>query len=194
LEIKHEIKCYTLKDDIILAMNDIQAVAKKTYLYALGEGCKYSDELQKKWSFLCSKNMLKLYVLYIEAKPRSFCVFYHYKNVLYSMGTGYDPDFSNYRIGSILLIHIITQCCLDPFCKLIDYGLGDEQYKQIFGNESTTVINFMLFSSTLKGQLIKLFRLITIGSTQLAKKILIRLKVIKFFKCSSISKHEFKKS
>jgi len=174
-ENQYEIKCYTDRKSVNIALADIHKVALKTYLFAMRKGFSNDEKTEQLWLYLADRHMLKAYVLYIQNVPRAYWVFYLYKGFLYSMYTGYDPEFSYYHLGFNLLTHIITESCSDSNSRSIDFGLGSELYKQIYGNDIVLVANFNIYNSTLKGQILKIVKLSTVGSTLLLKKFLTKL-------------------
>lgn len=175
------IKSYLHEDQVDIALKDIHDIAMKSYLQAMGQGFQNSETDQKKWLFLAKRSNFRADIMYINKRPCAFWLGNSYKGKYFLSYTGYDPEFHYYHVGTVVLIYVIEKLSQDPNCHEIDYGLGTEAYKKMFGNECNNVANFMIYSSSLKGQIIKVLRLLTIGSTQLAKKLLIQFRIIKFF-------------
>ncbi len=177
-----QIKSYSYEKQIDKVLEDINQVALKSYLQKIGEGFRKSEAIRQKWLFMAKKNVFRAHIMYINNLPCAFWTGYLYKGIYFLIYTGYDPAYHYYHVGTLVLMHIIEQYSRDKSCHTIDYGLGDEVYKKLFGNQINIVANFMVFSPTLKGQLIKASLLATLGTTELVKKILIRLNLITWAK------------
>ena len=177
-----QIKSYYLEDQVDEALENINHVALKSYLQKIGQGFTKSEAMRQKWLFLAKRNIFRAHIMYINDHPCAFWVGYLYKGIYFLIYTGYDPDYHYYHVGTLVLMHIIEQYSRDKSCRTIDYGLGEELYKKIFGNQINNVANFMLFSPTLKGQFIRMSLLVTVGTTELAKKILTKINLMTWAK------------
>ena len=171
------VRCYTQVKDIDRAMDKVNHIALKTYQHSMGVGFQYNEDTRRKWRLLAERGVLRAYVLYLQEAPCAFWTFYLYKGLAQSIETGYDPEYKYYHPGMILLVSIIKELCIDPKCDAIDYGLGDAHYKQQFGNERWLEASMNIYAPTVKGQWIRFLSVLTEGSTSVAKKLLLRMKV-----------------
>ena len=52
-----------------------------------------------------------------------------YRNKFYSYLSGFNPQFSEFRVGSLRLMHLIKSCIQDGLSEY-DFMRGDEPYKE----------------------------------------------------------------
>jgi len=176
------IKFYTKKDDIPLAVKSIESVAKKTYQRSLGAGFLNNEETLIKWEFLAQKNMLFNVVLFVREKPIAYWNWILYNKVAFSIATGYDPEYNYYHPGHYLLITCIEHFCNEAECKLIDYGFGEAQYKRMLGTEMWLESPVNIFAPNLKGFKLKVLKILTTGLSQFIISILEKLGILGFIK------------
>jgi hypothetical protein len=75
-----------------------------------------------------SNGWLALYVLTANDEPVAAELCYEYKRVMYAGLGGFDPDFSEYSIGNLVINQIIEKC-IERGIKEFDFMGGDEPYK-----------------------------------------------------------------
>ncbi|MGH3061994.1 MAG: GNAT family N-acetyltransferase, partial [Gaiellaceae bacterium] len=83
-----------------------------------------------------SRDWFRGFVLYVDGAP---CAFWHgirYGRVFSTGPTGYDPAFGTHRVGTYLLGRMVEELSRDEGLEWIDFGFGDAEYKQHFGDES----------------------------------------------------------
>jgi len=148
---KVEYKCYSSINDIEKLSKDLELIASKTYQRGLDAGFILNDEFYDRLNITSKKNMLRTYVLYINDVPVSYWLAFKNDDILSLHSTGYDPTYSNYEIGTALLIHLIKDTAKDKQVKYIDFGWGDALYKRKYANICWNEISFYFFSPKLKG-------------------------------------------
>lgn len=78
-----------------------------------------------------------LSALYAGNKLLAANIGIHYQSVFYYLLPSFNPKFSKYSPGKLLLYHLISE--LDSFhCKIFDFGPGEEEYKSQLSNSSIT--------------------------------------------------------
>lgn len=81
----------------------------------------------------CSeKNWLGLWFLKINSKPIAALFGFTYCNKFYYLQSGFDPEWSRYSIGQVLLGSVIENSILEG-CSEFDFLMGAEQYKYDWG-------------------------------------------------------------
>jgi hypothetical protein len=137
---------------------DVESIAGKTYHRQLGVGFDGSEELRQRMTAEAKRGRLRAYVLYLASQPAAFWIATAYKGVLYSDFMGYDPIHAKYSPGMYLITKTLEDLCVgevDSSIGLVDWGLGDAQYKQLLGDNSWTEANVRLFGPTVKGLALK---------------------------------------
>lgn len=117
-------------------MADLEHVAARTYQRALGAGFADTPEFRRIVPLALERGWLRAYVLYHRRVPIAFWHAYAYGNTLHVSTTGYDAAYSEYSPGTHVQMLMFQDACADPALRVVDFGLGDAQYKQRFGNES----------------------------------------------------------
>jgi len=78
------------------------------------------------------KNWLRLWFLKIDTKPIAALWGFQYGNKFYYLQSGFDPEWSKYSIGQVLLGSVIENAILEG-CSEFDFLSGAEQYKYEWG-------------------------------------------------------------
>ena len=131
-------------------MNDLERVASKTYQRGLGAGFRNDADQHRRLALEAEKNWLRIHVLYVENRPCAFWIGRLYKRVFHSDVTGYDPEFRNYELGTIIFMKMVEHLCREQ-AEAIDFGLGDALYKQRFGDQSWHEAIVRVFSPRFHG-------------------------------------------
>jgi CelD/BcsL family acetyltransferase involved in cellulose biosynthesis len=73
-----------------------------------------------------------VWILYFDAKPVSFSFNFDVCRSKFILLNSYDDAVKEHSTGSILVAHIVRDA-IERGVKLIDWGLGDSGYKQVWG-------------------------------------------------------------
>jgi hypothetical protein len=162
------IRCYRNKNEIDPLMVDMESIASKTYQRGLGVGFRADAENRLRMSVAFERQWLRVYVLYIEEKPCAFWSGYSYGSTFFIDIPGYDPDYSEYRIGNFLHMRMLEDLLQNENLKYIDYGFGDARYKRSYCNECWQESSLYIFPFTLLGARLNFLRSVTIMANRLA--------------------------
>jgi hypothetical protein len=173
------IKIFKEKEQIEQLSRDIEEISKKTYQYGYGHGFVNNLDTHKLLTLLTKRGWLRVYILYVEDHPCAFWCGFIYKNTLFDGpgGTGFDPKYKNYEVGTILMLKMIEDLCHDPCVQYINFGIGDQLYKSRFCDISWEEANFFIFQPTLKGIILNAMRLLSGGSRRMGNILLTHLKL-----------------
>ncbi len=138
-------------------MNDVEAVASKTYQRRLGVGFRNDAAEARRLALAAGRGWLRAYVLYLSNRPCAFWMGRRYKDVFFSDVTGYDPAYRDYELGTVVFLRMVEQLCAERV-QAVDFGLGDALYKQRFGDQSWTEAEVRIFSPSLRGRTLNLAR------------------------------------
>jgi hypothetical protein len=151
---------------------DLEAIASKTYQRGLGAGFSDSSERRALIELGLRRGWLRAYALYHSDRPIAFWHGWAYRRTYFSSSTGYDPAWSEHRVGIYLLMHVIADLCADPQVDVLDYGFGDATYKRQYGTDSFAERDVLVFAPSLRGVRVNLFRSAIVGSSAAAKRAL----------------------
>jgi len=125
---------------------DLEAVAALTYQRGLGVGFA-DDKLQRALMRLgMQRGTYRAWVLYIDGRPVAFWDGQSYRGTFGIGSPGFDPAFSEQRIGTWLQMRMIEDLCADPDITTLDYGAGDAQYKRSFADHRIEQTDTLLFA------------------------------------------------
>lgn len=88
---------------------------------------------------LFAKDRLRLYCLEASGQIIAMFYFYKFRDRVYLMQSGFDPEYSNVKPGQVLLGHIVEHA-IGEGNKVLDFLRGDHRYKdEIASGERETV-------------------------------------------------------
>jgi hypothetical protein len=165
-------KVYKQKRNVDEFIVNAEAIAKKTYQWALNQAIRDTPEMRKRLTSFAERSQFRGYILYINNKPCAFWLGRRYKNIFYLMLTGYDPEFKKYELGTVLFVFMIQELIDNTEIECLDLGFSDQPYKARFGNKSWQEGDLLIFGNNWIGFKLSLLRTI-IGFTWLATRELI---------------------
>jgi len=125
-----------------------EQIAQATYLRGMGEGFYDNEEMQSRLDLGARKGWMRGYVLYANEKPFAFWLGSLYNNVFYLDYTGFDSDLKDFAPGQILFIKMVESLCDEGGIRGIDFGFGDAEYKQRYGDRNWEESDLFLFKNT----------------------------------------------
>lgn len=122
-------------------------------------GTRVDDtEEERAWSERAAEaGLLRNYLLKSGGRPCAFVVGYQFNGVYQYVELGYDRDFAEHSPGTVLLHMLIQDLCDHRPASLLNFGLGDADYKQRFGNVRREDLSLLVLRKNL-------FSLTTVGS------------------------------
>lgn len=170
---KVEIKEFRHPGDLDDLMRDVECVAKETYQRGLGVGFEDTPETRERYSLMAQKGCLRSYVLYLAGEPAAFWVGVVYSGTAHLEFLGFHPKFEDYSPGTFLVTKALESFPQDGV-KAVDFGYGEEGYKQRFGKQRSQEATIRVFRPTPKGFVLKAVTMQTELIDQLLKKALQR--------------------
>ena len=181
------------ENNIELLLKDAEEVAKHTYQRGLMVGYDRSQENENRIKLMARKGWLRAYIMYLNGIPCSFGIGTLYKNTLYYNFIGYNPQYNKYRLGLITSLKFIESLIAEKVNKL-DFGFGDADYKELFGDKNEIESSISMFSTSIKGVMINILRTAIFGSSILAIKMLEKMNILnkikKYWRKQVIPKNE----
>jgi CelD/BcsL family acetyltransferase involved in cellulose biosynthesis len=134
-------------EDAAQVIADLERVASSTYQRALGAGFADNDLYRSLVPLALRHGWLRAYVLYHRAAPIAFWHAYAYRRTLHVSTTGYDAAYAEHSPGTHVQMEMFRDACEDDSVDVVDFGLGDAQYKQRFGSEMWSERDATLFAA-----------------------------------------------
>lgn len=164
----------TFRDDAELdrLLADTGAVYDATYQRALGVGFSDSGIEREVTNLTLARGWFRGFVLYVEGKP---CAFWHgirYGRVFSTGPTGYDPAFGSHRVGTYVLGRMVEELSREEDLDWIDFGFGDAEYKQHFGDESWEEEDVLVWAPRLRAARLSLTRTALLAADRSARAVL----------------------
>jgi CelD/BcsL family acetyltransferase involved in cellulose biosynthesis len=141
-----QLRRFDSEDDLERIFADTDPVARKTYQRGLGVALEDTPEQRSLIGLGLRRGWFRTYVLYLDERPIAFWPGYAYHGTFFIGTPGYDPEFSEYRIGMYLLGRMIDEFCGDPAIRAVDFGFGDAEYKRRFGSESWAECSVLIYA------------------------------------------------
>lgn len=133
-------------------------VHNKTYKKGLGVGLEDVELTIKRFKLAEKKGWNHSRVLFIDDEPAAYQIGYLYKEGFFGMGKGFDPKYSQFRIGNYHFFKMLEDLFNLETVKFVDFGFGDAEYKEIFGNSHWDEINVSIYPKNFKNMWIILLR------------------------------------
>ena len=162
-------------EDLERLCADLETVAAKSYQRGLGVGFT-GDELQRRLMELgLRRGRYLAWVLDIDGTPRAFWDGTIHADTFFIGSPGYDPDFARHRIGTWLQMRMMEDLCARDDVRALDYGMGDAQYKQSYGDECWMDAVVHVFAATPRGLRANAGRTAVTSATRTARRALARM-------------------
>ena len=153
--VSYDIKCFRSERDLELMIRDVEEVARKTYQRGLGVGFKDNEEIRQRLRLAARKDRLRTYILYAGDRSSAFLVATVHRRKMYVDFMGYDPRHERYSPGAFLITNILEEMCGSEV-KEVDFGYGEEEYKQRLSSNRWSEATVHIFRPSLKGLVLNL--------------------------------------
>jgi CelD/BcsL family acetyltransferase involved in cellulose biosynthesis len=157
--------------DLERLFRDTEAVAEKTYQAAMGASFE-DDELRRSLTRLAMRRgWFRGYVLYLDGEACAFWYGLGYRGVFSTDITGYNPAYSDLRIGRYVMVKLIEDLCADETIHALDYGFGDAEYKRLFGDRQWSEEDVLVYAPRARAVWINLVRTLVLGLSAAARAV-----------------------
>lgn len=154
---------YHDRNDVDGAIKTACAISSKTYQYGLGKGLKDDVRTGNLMKAAWEKGWLQADVLFIRGEPCAFQFGLKYQGIYHLDQIGYDPAWKRFNVGTVLFLKVLERLCDDPEVNTIDFGSGDADYKQHYGDESWQEALIYLFAPRFHPVCVNMLRSFTTG-------------------------------
>jgi hypothetical protein len=123
---------YTRPEEVDTFVDRAIEISRKTYQWKLlGLGLRHPDSVRKHLSFLARNGWLRAYLLSSKDTPCAFVIGFQYGGRYYLDDMGYDPEWRQYSVGTILQLEVIKDLFLwnrPEVYDLGEYGSHKEEF------------------------------------------------------------------
>lgn len=116
----------------------------------LGVGLPASAAFREAVLNLARQGRARGYLLYLGEQPAAFAYCTSQGPNLYYSNIGYDPQHASLSPGTVLLYHILEHVFQERRFRWFDFGIGEAQYKSVFGTGSRTCGDVYFFRLSAK--------------------------------------------
>ena len=127
------------------------SISKKTYQHRLHESGLTEDEQDiEEYRRLAVNGNVRGFLLFDNDKPVAYKFLTIRNHVALSEILGYDPEYAKLAVGTILEWLSLEHLFADENLTLLDFGFGEDEYKQFFGTESQLAADIFIFNKTFR--------------------------------------------
>ena len=142
--------CFDTIESVDRFLDDAIEISKKTYQWRLlGLGLRNREKSRATFRFAAERGWLRCYILYCKGAPVAFMVGYQYANRFFYIDVGYDPEWANFSVGSVLQWEVIEDLYKRGNTPTIfDFSTGYGRHKSRFGKDAREEVNILLLPAT----------------------------------------------
>jgi hypothetical protein len=155
------IVCYRQPEQLDRIFQDVEEIARKTYLRGLGTGFEDNALVRARLELCARKGWLRAYVLYIGDRPCAYWIGMMCGETFYGEYVGYDPEYRLLSPGMYVMLTVIETFCngaSGETVREVDFGFGNAEYKSALCNSSSVESSVFIFAPTFKGLRLNLTR------------------------------------
>jgi hypothetical protein len=141
-ELQYELVVVDRVDEIDRFIRDGEAISRLTYQWNVGQRLNNDDATRRRYNHRARNGSLRCYMVYIAGRPAAFARG-ELADDIYNFETpGFDPQYSKFSVGLVLLMWVIRDLIENTACKVFDFGVGGDEtgYKSRFGNVSVRCV------------------------------------------------------
>jgi CelD/BcsL family acetyltransferase involved in cellulose biosynthesis len=165
------VRVFTEASELDEFFKDIEPVSATTYQRALGVSFGDTPKDRERTRVSFEQGWFRGYVLYLDGVPRAFHHGELYRGRFRHGRPGYDPDYAHLRIGTYLLLRVFEDLMAHPDASVVDYGVGDADYKRRFGTRSWREGSVVVYAPTFRALRVNATRTTLLGAVRLAKRV-----------------------
>jgi CelD/BcsL family acetyltransferase involved in cellulose biosynthesis len=134
----------------------IESVACTTYQRGLGVGFINNAETRDRLALFAKRNQFRVCLVEVNGQPTAFWLGTIYRGVFHSGALGYKPEVEDYGVGTVLFFRTVEELAREGV-GCVDFGQGDADYKERFGDRSWKEADVHLFGQTSRGRLFQMY-------------------------------------
>jgi hypothetical protein len=145
-ELNYELLVVHRADQVDSFLSDGEAISRLTYQWNVGQRLNDDDATRRRYKHRAGNGSLRCYMVSIAGQPGAFARG-ELADGTYNFETpGFDPQYSKFSVGLVLLMWVIRDLIENTDCKVFDFGVGGDEtgYKSRFGNVSVRCVSLEL--------------------------------------------------
>jgi hypothetical protein len=140
-----ELMCYTAEADVPRFLEAAHQVSKNTWqAKRLGLRIRNTPEERSFLEILAALGTWRSYILEYDHQPVAFIWGLQWKGCYVYEEVGFDANYAGHSPGTVLLTKVVDDLLARDPPRCLDFGGGDAEYKQKFGNRQTMSGSFLL--------------------------------------------------
>jgi hypothetical protein len=152
--LEHELVCYREPDQVSELVAQATAVSKRSWQGRRhGLRVNESPAFHQYWRRLAALGAMRCYVLRHQGAPAAFALGVQWQDQYLFEETAFDTALAHLSPGRVLLFRMLQDLIETETPRVFDFGYGDGEYKQFFGNAQTRSQGFLLTPSSVKWRL-----------------------------------------
>jgi hypothetical protein len=137
---------YTREDSVDSFVEAASRVSAKTYQHGLGCGMQGDDRTRTLLRDMARNGWLRGHVMFLDGEPCAFQYGATYGKKFFLEQMGFDPKWKEMNVGTALFLEALKDLCDEGQAKILDFGFGEAEYKQRYGDRQWTDVSFYLFA------------------------------------------------
>jgi Acetyltransferase (GNAT) domain len=171
-----KIETFQAPEQVERLMRDAEVIASTSYQRGIGVGFADTPIIRSRLEFEARHGWLQGHILYLDSRPVAFWITSVRNKVAVSDYLAFNPEYAKYAPGMHLMISAIEGL---HDVDRIDFGGGDAEYKELFGNKLQLEATVYIFAPTIKSVAVNALRTGARAVHQSAKRALPHIAAIK---------------
>jgi hypothetical protein len=169
---------YRDESELDAALKAASKISSSTYQYAYGLGVVDDRKTRTLLSEAARLGRLQIDILHINGEPSAFQLATRYGNTYFGDKIGFNPKWKKFRIGTVLFLKVMETLCADPSVAYYDFGYGDAEYKESYGDTGWAESSVYIFAPRAFPVFANLIFSTTSAINILAQHLIIRLGIL----------------
>jgi len=140
---------YTKQEEVQEAIDVMAGISAQTYQSQLNGGFVDTDYIRDMLKLAAKRGWLRACVLFIGEEPSAFELALRYRKAYFGLYTGFDPKWSQFRVGTVMFLNFLESICGDLTVKSFDFGFGDAEYKRLYSDQCRDEASVYIFAPRL---------------------------------------------
>lgn len=153
-----DVRVYSSPDELEDVIAALDAVAARSWQRGLGSGFRDDEGHRDRTVLALRRGWFRACVVSVDGEPIAFWQGMGTGGRLISGIPGFDPEYSELRVGTYALVRLVESLATDADFAVLDFGFGDAEYKRRFGTASWEEESLALFARRPKPLSIGLLR------------------------------------
>lgn len=147
---------HTQAEDVGGVCRQMENVACRTYQRGLGAGFRDESAQRERLALFARRGQLRALVLAVDQQPAGFWLGLSYRGTFHSSATGFLPELNQYEVGTQMFLRLVDELVREGIGRF-DFGLGDANYKQRFGDRSWRESTIRMFEPGRQGRFLRAY-------------------------------------